>query len=183
MLPSGSAARRINAFLRAWHKKHSGRAIAKARFIRSTLGTCEMPPHVTLVSSGWLTKRVFKRADSLLKEFARNAHPFTITIDGFGMFGKHVLFMCVKRTKKLLAYRNTLVHQLVDGRSFTARTRYNPHLTIFVDHSKGADLRRLLKDLSKTKMHLKFKVHGIALLCPQSRSRWDVVKKYSFRTR
>ena len=93
MLPSGSAAWRINTFLRALHKKHSGRAIAKARFIRSTLGTCEMPPHVTLVSSGWLTKNVFRKANSLLKEFARNASPFTIVIDGFGMFEK-TCYLC-----------------------------------------------------------------------------------------
>lgn len=92
------------------------------------------PVHITL-------QVPFKRPESQesqiiqqLENFAAQRSPFTITINGFGTFEPHTIFVKPEKTDELMNLQSELIDYLQTELSFTDKeivyTHFNPHFTI-----------------------------------------------------
>ncbi|MFK8183472.1 MAG: 2'-5' RNA ligase family protein [Phormidesmis sp.] len=142
------------------------------------------PPHVTLHAPFEWPLSELPTLEKVLRQFAAEKIPVSMTLDGFNAFKPHVIYLDVVKRKGLM----TLQPQLLDVMekelgviSQSDRKRnFVPHLTVAFRDLKPAMFRKAWAVFQHREIHFDFEVQHLSLLIHDGK-RWQVKEKYAFK--
>lgn len=144
------------------------------------------PPHVTLLAPfEWPLVNLPELARSL-GQFAVAQSPVPITLDGFGAFAPHTIYVNVVKSDRLIALQPQLLSHLEDDLGLvSARDRnrhFVPHLTVAYRDLKPNMFRQAWSSFQHQEIHFDFIVNQLTLLIHDGQ-RWLVKESYDFADR
>ncbi|MCH7401601.1 2'-5' RNA ligase family protein [Belliella kenyensis] len=128
----------IGKYFIAWIP--SSEVIAKVDSIKNSLKdnfglkyALKSPPHITLkMPFSWNEAKEHLLIQNLQK-FLSHENDFTLDLDGFGKFGKRVIFIKVSRSEELVQLQSRLVQHCKQELKLVKElsdSNYHPHMTI-----------------------------------------------------
>ncbi|SNS31417.1 2'-5' RNA ligase [Belliella buryatensis] len=140
------------------------------------------PPHITLkMPFNWNEAKEDILLEKL-KGYAKNLKAFSIQFDGFGRFGKRVIFVKVNENKDLIALQSNLTTfckkelKLV---SELSDRNYHPHMTIAFKDIKENEFDLYWKVISTSPIQAKEDFGSISLL-KRKEGKWGVINRIDF---
>lgn len=140
------------------------------------------PAHVTL-------QMPFKRYSeyepvmtSALKEFAATEKPFTIELDGFGVFAPRVIFIKIGDYQNISGLHSRLKDVLLSQMGFPAGDVLNvihPHITLATRDLSRDSFGKAWPLFENRKFTGSFTVNSLFLLKHNGRS-WDILREFTF---
>jgi len=142
------------------------------------------PPHVTLHAPfEWPLAELSKLHD-VLGRFAAEQMPVPMTLDGFGAFKPHVIYIDVVKREGLMALQPMLLDVMEGQLGIVSKSDRNrtfvPHLTVAFRDLKPAMFRKAWAIFQHREIHFDFVVQHLALLIHNGKL-WQVKEKYAFR--
>ena len=141
------------------------------------------PPHVTLLAPfEWPLISLPDLARSLA-QFAAVQSPVPITLDGFGAFAPHTIYINVVKGDHLTAIQPQLLSHLKDDLGLVSQRdlnrRFVPHLTVAYRDLKPNKFRQAWSTFQYQEIHFDFTVTQLTLLIHDGQ-RWLVKESYDF---
>lgn len=144
------------------------------------------PPHITLLAPfEWPIVDLPDLARSL-GQFAAAQSPVPITLDGFGSFAPHAIYIDVVKSDRLIAIQPQLLSHLEEDLGLVSQRdrnrRFVPHLTVAYRDLKPGMFRQAWANFQHQEIHFDFTVDQVTLLIHDGK-RWLVKESYDFAAR
>ena len=141
------------------------------------------PPHVTLLAPfEWPLINLPDLAKSLAR-FAAAQSPVPMTLDGFGTFAPHTIYINVVKGDRLIAIQPQLLSHLREDLGLVSQRdlnrRFVPHLTVAYRDLKPNKFRQAWSTFQHQEIHFDFTVTQLTLLIHDGQ-RWLVKESYDF---
>jgi 2'-5' RNA ligase len=141
------------------------------------------PPHITLLAPfEWPVIDLSALARSLA-DFAMTQPPVPITLDGFGAFAPHVIYVNVVQGDFLMALQPKLLAHLEESVGLVSERDRNrsfvPHMTVAFRDLKPNMFRQAWSVFQHQEIHFDFTVYQLSLLV-HDEQRWQVKENYDF---
>ncbi|NJM99121.1 MAG: 2'-5' RNA ligase family protein [Phormidesmis sp. RL_2_1] len=141
------------------------------------------PPHVTLLAPFEWPIAELPRLASTLAQFAAGQLPVPITLDGFGAFSPHVIYINVVKSDRIMTIQPELLLHLDNTLGLVSQRDRNrsfvPHLTVAFRDLKPNMFRKAWSVFQHQEIHFDFTVHQLTLLIHDG-NRWSVKEDYDF---
>jgi 2'-5' RNA ligase len=139
------------------------------------------PPHVTLLAPfEW---PIVKLPDlvATLKEFAATQAPVPMTLDGFGAFSPHVIYINVVKSERLMAIQPALLDTLAAKLGLMSerdrKRAFVPHMTVAFRDLKPHMFRQAWSVFQNQEIHFDFVVNQLTLLAHDGKQ-WTAKEHY-----
>lgn len=141
------------------------------------------PPHVTLLAPFEWPIDDLPRLARTLGQFAASQSAVPMTLDGFGAFAPHVIYINVVQRSRLMAIQPDLLTYLEQEIGLVSeRDRHRvfvPHLTVAFRDLKPNMFRKAWSVFQHQEIHFDFTVHQLTLLTHTGKL-WTVKEHYDF---
>lgn len=141
------------------------------------------PPHVTLLAPFEWPIDDLPRLARTLGEFAASQSAAPMTLDGFGAFAPHVIYINVVKSLRLMAIQPDLLNYLEREIGLVSERDRNrafvPHLTVAFRDLKPNMFRKAWSVFQHQEIHFDFTVHQLTLLTHTGKL-WTVKEHYDF---
>lgn len=139
------------------------------------------PPHVTLQPPfQWVDTRV-SILEECLQEFAAGKNSVSVTLNGYGAFIPHVIYINVEKTPNLLALQAELMAHLENQLGIVdkiSKTRaFTPHMTVAFKDLKRKNFQSAWQEFERRELHFEFTAQKLTLLIHQDKS-WHVKSEF-----
>lgn len=117
-----------------------------------------------------------------LAAFSAKIKTFEVEFDGFGKFGKKVIFINIKNHAPFFPLHAELQHMInsfIDLKSHETSSKIHPHLTIAVRDLKRSNFPCIWKDFENKPYKNSFIAKDLVLL-KHNGNTWDLLKKFPF---
>ena len=154
-----------NAFSEQYHSKHA----------------LNSPPHITLTPPFSLNRELERRLSIELCGLNRGKEPFNVSLDGFGVFPPHVIYLNIIKNEILDLYQKKLSDHLYNQMKIgkISKKPFTPHMTIAFRDLKPPMFYKAWEKYEYEKFQGSFEVNSIFLLRHNGKI-WDIVSEYSF---
>ncbi|MCH7408032.1 2'-5' RNA ligase family protein [Belliella sp. DSM 111904] len=139
------------------------------------------PPHVTLKMPFSWNEAKEQILIQHLQGFMDQEKGLELGLNGFGKFGKRVIFIKVSRNEALIQLQSRLVHYCKKELEMTKElsdSNYHPHMTIALKDVKAKDFE-MYWDYISTLIFYKPKVVGKLVLLKKVDFRWSILAEIS----
>lgn len=141
------------------------------------------PPHITLLAPfEWPISELPRLANTLAR-FATVQTDVPITLDGFGAFSPHVIYVNVIKSDRLMSIQPALLSHLEEQIGLVSDRDHNrsfvPHLTVAFRDLKPSMFRKAWSVFQHHEIHFDFTVSQLSLLIHDGK-RWIVKENYDF---
>lgn len=171
LLPSEEARIRANQVKEVMRDRYASKAAFRS------------PPHITLLAPFEWPVADLPELASTLNEFAASQPPVPVTLEGFGAFKPHVIYINVVKRDRLMTIQPELLAYLADRVGLvSARDRnraFVPHLTVAFRDLKPNMFRQAWSAFEHQEIHFDFTVGQLTLLI-HSGQMWTVKESYDF---
>lgn len=141
------------------------------------------PPHITLLAPFEWPVAELPELASTLSDFAASQLPVPITLEGFGAFNPHVIYINVVKSDRLMTIQPDLLAYLEDRVGLVSERDRNrsfvPHLTVAFRDLKPNMFRQAWSVFQHQEIHFDFTVGQLTLLI-HSGQMWTVKESYEF---
>lgn len=141
------------------------------------------PPHVTLQPPFKWTDAHLPILEECLQEFAVTKNSIPITLDGYGAFIPHVIYINVEKTSNLLALQSELIAHLENQLGIVdkiSKTRsFTPHMTVAFKDLKRKNFQSAWQEFEGRELHREFTADKLTLLIHEDKS-WHVKSEFLF---
>ncbi len=141
------------------------------------------PPHVTLLAPFEWPIVDLPNLARLLGQFAAAQSPVPVTLNGFGAFAPHTIYIDVVKSDRLIAIQPQLLSHLEDNLGLVSQRdrnrRFVPHLTVAYRDLKPNMFRQAWSSFQHQEIHFDFTVNQLTLLIHDGQ-RWLVKESYDF---
>lgn len=144
------------------------------------------PPHITLHAPfNWSIDRLDKLRESLM-QFAASQSSVPVTLDGFGAFKPHVIYINVVKSEGLMMLQPQLLTVMEERIGLVSKSDRNrafvPHLTVAFRDLKPAMFRKAWSAFQYREIHFDFMVNELTLLIHEGSS-WKIESIFPFGRR
>ncbi|MBW4519523.1 MAG: 2'-5' RNA ligase family protein [Scytolyngbya sp. HA4215-MV1] len=172
LLPPQTIQLEVNQIKQLFADRYNSRAAFKS------------PPHITLYPPFACSSVEIARLESGLAEFAIAQVPFGVTLEGFGAFAPHVIYLHVVKTHELAALQQALKECLETTLSLGSPSRdsdrsYIPHLTVAFRDLSPPNFKLGWAEVQSRSLHYEFMVTHLTLLRHNGQS-WDIQIEFPF---
>ena len=141
------------------------------------------PPHVTLLAPFEWPIDDLPRLARTLGKFAASQVAVPMTLDGFGAFAPHVIYINVVQSLRLMAIQPELLDYLAQEIGLASDRDRNrtfvPHLTVAFRDLKPNMFRKAWAVFQHQEIHFDFTAHQLTLLTHTGKL-WTVKEHYDF---
>ncbi|MGC1307489.1 MAG: 2'-5' RNA ligase family protein [Phormidesmis sp.] len=141
------------------------------------------PPHVTLLAPFEWPVSGFSRLSEALSQFAATQPPVPMTLDGFGVFSPHVIYINAVKSDRLMTIQPKLLEHLEEKLGLVSKRDHNrafvPHMTVAFRDLKPNMFRKAWSVFQHEECHFDFTVAQLTLLAHDGKM-WTVKENYDF---
>ena len=137
------------------------------------------PAHITLISPFWMNEEMENELGEDVQTFSATQKAFKIELKDFDAFRPKVIFLHVKPSDKLAAFRSAIEVHLLSHQKYPIRKEertFHPHVTIANRDLMRKDFPEAFKHFSKIAYTQTFFANDIALL-KHNGGEWNVIQK------
>lgn len=141
-----------------------------------------LPVHLTLVPPFKRNADFEEKMIPSLRDFAREQQPFEMQLDGFGAFGKRVVFVAVQENenlKKLHLELNSWLTTKLHFEGLESANRFHPHVTVANKDLKLSAFNKAWPEFKQRKFNGSFQANSIHLL-KHNGSIWEAFHEFRF---
>ena len=140
----------------------------------------KLPAHITLQIPFRMSDNQAKILMKKLEKFCHENVAFETTLDGFGKFGKQVIFIKVKDHKPyflLFEDLQKLILNFIDLKKHEIASKIHPHITIATRDLKRSAFPEIWDEFKNRDYNNSYQIKDLYLLKHNGKT-WDVVRKF-----
>ena len=145
-----------------------------------TKASLRSPAHITLVPPFYLKEEYLEMLTKKLSHFAGGRKTFQVKIDGFGHFGRKVIYAAVEKSEELESLRTDLCKAFNEPGLFQLvpdEGPFHPHITLAHRDLKSMDFDAAWEPFSKEKYRDHFIVKEISLFRNEKEG-WNTIGRF-----
>ncbi len=147
----------------------------------NTRHALKSPPHITLQPPFEWADAHISIIEECLQAFTLTRSSLPVTLNGYGAFIPHVIYINVEKTPDLLALQSELMEHLenqlgIVDKSSKTRT-FTPHMTVAFKDLKRKSFQTAWKEFEKRELHFEFTADKLTLLIHKDKS-WHIASEF-----
>ena len=140
----------------------------------------KLPAHLTLKIPFRINEEKLEELLPAIDKFWKNQKSFEIELDGFGRFGKQVIFVNVQDHRPLITLHEDLldiISRLVDLKKHEIASKIYPHLTIATRDLKRTDFPQIWEMFENRLYNSSFEANEISIFRHDGKL-WNAIQSF-----
>ena len=137
------------------------------------------PPHITLVPPFRMERREIEQQYEKMQKVAGFQESFYVTCNGFGHFGKRVVYILIEQNDHLIRLKDGLFEFYGNKEPAGKEKAYHPHMTIAFRDLEAEQFDKAWKYFKEKDYFRMFSCNSFHLLKHNGKS-WDIIKEFKF---